>query len=154
MANYYFDSSALIKRYVTETGSAWVRRVLVPARRNRAYTVRITGAEIVAAFALRRRTGTIPLSAAQAAIRQFMLDFGSRFDVVEVTPSLVEAAMMLAEKHELRGYDSVQLAAALSVHLSRKDRPIRSLTFVSADGRLNEAAAAEGLTVVSPTNHQ
>ena len=27
MSIYYFDTSALLKRYVTETGSAWVRQI-------------------------------------------------------------------------------------------------------------------------------
>jgi uncharacterized protein len=154
MANYDFDSSALVKRYVTESGSVWVRRVLIPARRNRVYIVRISGAEIVSAFVLRSGTGTIALTRMHAAIRQFRLDFGSRFEVIEVTPPLVEAAMSLAEKHALRGYDSVQLAAALSLQPSRRSGPMRALTFVSADNKLNEAAAAEGLTVDSPTDYR
>ena len=31
MAVYFLDSSALVKRYITETGTLWVRRLCEPA---------------------------------------------------------------------------------------------------------------------------
>ena len=31
MSFFYFDASALVKRYLTETGSAWVNRVIDPS---------------------------------------------------------------------------------------------------------------------------
>ncbi|MGO9469479.1 MAG: hypothetical protein ACLQIB_44780 [Isosphaeraceae bacterium] len=48
----------------------------------------------------------------------------------------------------MRGYDAVQLAAALQVHSQ-----IPSLTLLSADADLNAAAVAEGLSVDDPNNH-
>jgi hypothetical protein len=48
----------------------------------------------------------------------------------------------------LRGYDAVQLAAALEVHSHAP-----SLTLLSADAGLNAAGAAEGLAVDDPNNH-
>ena len=58
------------------------------------------------------------------------------FAIADVTQPLVEKAGMYAEAFGLRGYDSVQLAAAhqLLEHLALP------LTFACFDRRLNQAA--------------
>ncbi len=61
--------------------------------------------------------------------------------------------MRLAEKHFLRGYDAVQLAAALELRAELQAAGATNLTFVSADDALNLAASVEGLTVENPNNH-
>lgn len=53
MPAYYFDSSALVKRYVAETGTAWVTGLMDPAAGNLLYVARLTGVEVVSAFARR-----------------------------------------------------------------------------------------------------
>jgi len=61
--------------------------------------------------------------------------------------------MNLAEKHGLKGYDSIQLSTALELHTDRSITGSPPLTFVSADDKLNAAAQAEGLLVENPNNH-
>jgi uncharacterized protein len=70
---------------------------------------------------------------------------------VGVTTDVLSEAMRLAERHYLRGYDAVQLAAALAVRRlqSPDDEP---LILLSADGELNAAARQQGLTVQDPTD--
>ena len=65
---------------------------------------------------------------------------------------LISSAMDQAERHVLRGYDSVQLAAAIQVH-SEFVAHGAICTLVSADAELNAAALAEGLTVENPNAH-
>jgi predicted nucleic acid-binding protein len=153
MADFYLDSSAAAKRYVQEIGSSWVRQIFLPNARNTIYTARITGAEIVAALVSRQRGGTLAPSYVRRAIARFKADFSTRFALVEVSAPLVDHAMTLAETHGLRGYDAVQLAAGLYVRPLRRSSRL-PLIFVSADARLNAAAAAEGLTVDDPNAHQ
>jgi uncharacterized protein len=153
MDTYYFDTSALVKWYVSEVGTDWVTSVLSPASDNEVYTVRVTGAEMIAAYSIRLRTGTLTSADAQAAITQFKSDFRSELQLVDVTDELVDSAMALAERHGLRGYDAIQLAAALALHARRRATGQAPITFVSADGRLNTAAAAEGPAVEDPTSH-
>ena len=43
----------------------------------------------------------------------FRRDLATAWQVIEVTPSLANRARLLAEKHGLRGYDAMQLAAGL-----------------------------------------
>ena len=61
--------------------------------------------------------------------------------------------MTLAEQHGLRGYDAVQLAAALGLHAVRHMGGLPPMTFVSADSDLNTAAQTEGLIVDDPIAH-
>lgn len=153
MAHHYFDSSALVKRYIAEAGTAWVQSMCVPSAGHIAYTVRISGAEIVAALFRRVRMGTLRSTDAQAAALQFKADFRAEYQIVEVTEVLIDRAMTLAEKHGLRGYDSVQLAAALELQAVRASFPLPPLIFISADGLLNNAAVAEGLNAENPDHY-
>lgn len=66
---------------------------------------------------------------------------------------MIVAAGKLAGKYALRGYDAVQLAAALETHAKRTARKLQPLTLLSAEGDLNAAAIAEGLTVDDPNDH-
>ncbi len=50
MAFYYVDSSALVKRYIRETGSAWVLSLFDPSLNNDVLIAAITGVEIIAAI--------------------------------------------------------------------------------------------------------
>ena len=52
---FYFDASALVKRYLTETGSAWVNRVTDPSAGNSILLAEITRVEVAAALAARHR---------------------------------------------------------------------------------------------------
>jgi len=66
VASYYLDTSALVKRYAREQGSAWVRMLLDPSARHALYTIRLTGPELVAALARKARTGE--MTTANAAL--------------------------------------------------------------------------------------
>jgi predicted nucleic acid-binding protein len=146
---YFFDSSAIVKRYVAELGSTWVIQLLDPTQRNRIYLARLTGVEVVAALTRRAQSPGAVAGDIASAIRQFRLEFATLFRLVAITPRLIARAMDLAQTHALRGYDAVQLAAALQANL-RRTIPI---TFVAADTALNAAAAAEGLPVEDPNAH-
>lgn len=61
--------------------------------------------------------------------------------------------MDLAARYTLRGYDAVQLAAALVLQQARQAAQLPALTFVSADLEQLHAAEAEGLTIENPDNY-
>jgi len=150
---YFFDSSAIVKRYLNEIGTAWVTSIFDPAASSEIYITRISGAEVVAAIIRRGITGSIAASKVTNAISQFRREFVSAFQIVEITPTLIARAMDVAETHALRGYDSVQLASALEMVALRSALGLTGLTFVSADSNLNAAAMAEGLNVDDPNAH-
>ena len=69
------------------------------------------------------------------------------------TSALFADAMLAARKHRLRAYDAVQLAVALDVHRLQQKASLGTVTLISADQALNDAALAEGLTVEDPNLH-
>jgi predicted nucleic acid-binding protein len=139
--NLYLDTSALIKRYVNETGSAevweWIRSADDKA------TVLITRAEMSAA--LYRLLGMKYLSQEDhaSALVVFRADW-MNFHRLPVTESLVARADALACEHNLRGYDAVHLAAALNWQ-DLIDLPV---TLVTYDKELANTAQALGMAAL------
>lgn len=150
MAVYFFDSSALVKRYAQETGTAWAQMI---AARNYVFLARITQVEVIAAIERRKRTGTLAASDAAAAIANFRAHLATEYAMVDISKPLLNQAADLTEIHGLRAYDAVQLAAALQVETERLALNMPRLILVSADLALNAAAAAEGLAIEDPNTH-
>lgn len=148
MSEFFLDTSTVLKRYIQETGTAWVQSLAAPAAGHSLIIARITLAETVAAITRRERGGTITPADAAIALADFQLDFARQYLIIEVSTSLVDQAAALARKHGLRGYDAVQLAAAPEAQAR-----LPSLTLLSADAALNAAARAEGLAVDDPNSH-
>lgn len=153
MAAYFLDTSALVKRYAAETGTPWMTGLIEPAAGNLIYVSRITGVETVAAIARKRKGHLLLSSDAATALATFRKELAGLFLIVEVTTMLLTDAMDLAEKHALRGYDAVQLAAALEANAERARTSLPPLVLVTADGDLLTAAVAEGLPTDNPNAH-
>ena len=153
MAAYFCDSSAIVKRYMTETGSVWLETMTAPTSGNRVYVARITFVEVISAITRREKGNHISTNDADNARLTFEQDYLNEFRKVEISEDLINEAAKLAKKYALRGYDAVQLAAALETEKERIALGLSSLTLLSADTDLNDAAIAEGLTVDNPNNH-
>jgi uncharacterized protein len=129
----FCDTSALLKLFIDEQGS---ESMIEACSSSEGIAVcRITWAESMAAFARRTRfKGAIEsgLAQAQSIFERAWPDFV----IADVTQPLVEKAGMYADAFALRGYDSVQLAAAHNLH-QQLDLP---MTFACFDRRLNQAA--------------
>ncbi len=149
----FFDSSALVKRYTSEAGSVWVESLLDPFAGNLTYIAQIASVEVVSAITRRQRGGSFSLTDAQAAIIHFRSFIKTSCRIVPIDEILISQAMDLAEKYALRGYDAVQLAAALEVHNERLAFGLSTPTLISSDLALNDAATAEGLTIDDPNLH-
>lgn len=154
---YFFDSSATVKNYVNETGTNWVKSILATIPQSEILMASTTEVEVVAAFARRRKGKTLTVADASIVIPQFKTDFSKDFSTVETTPRVISQAVHFADQYSLRGYDAVQLAAALEVYMKlinlKVDLSTSTFTFVSADNELNTAANAEGLTIENPNNY-
>jgi hypothetical protein len=59
VATYFFDSSAIVKRYINERGTAWVLQLVDPVAGNHIHVARITGVEVVSAIARHGRSGSL-----------------------------------------------------------------------------------------------
>lgn len=137
----FCDTSALIKLLIDEPDSAQIHQA--SERAGVIAACRMTWAEAMAAMARRQRED--PTSADEIDLaRQRLIKLWPSFTIVEVSQQLVEAAGRFADGFALRGYDSVQLAAAHELHLTFGE----SVTFACYDRRLNQAAQLLQLEVL------
>lgn len=153
MAGYLCDSSAVVKRYISETGTGWIIGLMRAAAKNEFAVAQITGVEVVSAITRRHRGNFLTTNQADKAIHRFLRDFNNRFGVIKIDDALIRNAIYLAQTHVLRGYDAVQLASAMALDAKLSKLGLPSFIFVSADNNLNSAAQIEGLTVDNPNNH-
>lgn len=136
----YFDASALVKRYVRESETPAVARLI---QESTPAISRLSEAEIASALARRRRAGDLSLKAYDAALAMLRADL-ARLHVMELAPLVVAGVHALFARHPLRAGDALQLAAALAL----RDGLGTELDFVCFDERLKEAARAEGMHVL------
>jgi predicted nucleic acid-binding protein len=153
MADFYADSSALVKLHIPEVGSSWFQARAHPVAGNVITTARISMAEVYSA--LNRRIHEATLDAADYA--RIVADFdalcATQYTLVELTALIVERARRLLERHPLRAYDAVHLASALTANDALATAGLPALTFLSADHRLLKAAQVEGLATDNPNAH-
>ena len=153
MPHYFFDSSAIVKLHINEIGTAWVKSLADLSIGNRIYVARIVGAEVVSAIMRRAQAGSLSATDAARAIADFRYDLSFRYLIIEIDAMLISSAMNLVEKHALRGYDAVQLAAMIQLYIQRFALDLSAPTLISADVALNDAAMIEGLNVDDPNKH-
>ena len=149
MATYFLDTSALVKRYVAETGSTWVCELTDPSNGNEIVVAKLCGPEAISAFV--RKSPPVPNLSDLLA--DFRFDFKKQYQRAALTNAVIATAMRLAETYRLRGYDAVQLATAVELHKSRVAARLPPAVFVSADNGLNAAARKESLAVDDPNAH-
>jgi predicted nucleic acid-binding protein len=159
MAHYYFDTSALVKYYLPETGSRWVSSLLDGRDFrgdwiHKAVTTLLSNIEGICALERAHRDRRIDTIALDSARRRLLLDLRSRYRVLGVNKAIVLRAADLAQDHPLRAYDALHVATALFLNEELVGKRIAACVFVSADETLLAAARAEGLTTENPNEHE
>jgi predicted nucleic acid-binding protein len=136
----YFDTSALIKRYVDEPGR---REVLQLLRSHECVTSAVLPVELRSALRRRASEGTLDEERVPEILKHFATD-RAFWTLVEVTSEVLAAAERLVATHPLRTLDAVHVASA-QVFATRL--AAIGLVFVSADKRQTDVAAAAGMTI-------
>jgi predicted nucleic acid-binding protein len=137
MALVYFDSSALVKLVVDETGSEIADELWNGS--DAAFSSGLAYPEVSAALAAAVRSRYLTPSSMEQAVVLWE-EMWAQLRPVELSGQLARSAGELAGKHNLRGADAVHLASALV--LSSDD-----VVFAAWDKRLREGAIAAGLAV-------
>jgi predicted nucleic acid-binding protein len=149
LAHYFFDTSAIVKYYHAEPGTAEVSRIFAePGRRIAISSIGFI--EIQSAIAIKVRSGTLDQKNAGVQRARLTLDVAAgEIEVYRLSDQHLEAAELLIGRHSfkrrLRTLDALQLAVALD--LSRQNLLDH---FVVADQALAEVAGLEGLVVINP----
>ena len=142
MKYYFFDTSALVKRYIIETGSNWVNRVIADVDTNHTIS-RLTESEVSAAL-----TRRLESRIAQQLLQNFDQDLAQFYTRLAITDQSIDEAVSLTRRYRLLGCDAIQLATVLQVAAAEP-----STIFVCADTELLSAASALGLVVENPEVH-
>ncbi|MEM7535194.1 MAG: type II toxin-antitoxin system VapC family toxin [Chloroflexota bacterium] len=148
----YVDSSALVKLYITETGSAWMK-VYNDTEENVLAIADIGRTEVAATFAGKKRGKHISADGYTAIMDDFRKNARDEYRILSVTSARVDEAINLTMRYKLRGYDAIHLACALHLHQSLDAIGLGPLTFIAADNDLLVAAEAEGLQTENPNHY-
>lgn len=139
----YFDTSALVKRYVKEKGTARVDALL--ADTDSFATSRLTYPEMLSAFQRRWREGAYSEDWLGRIIKNFETEWDS-FIIIDFQEEFYKSTKHLIERYSLKGADSVHLSSALWL----KHATGENLTFAACDKTLLHAAKAERLKTTDP----
>jgi predicted nucleic acid-binding protein len=129
----FFDSSAFVKRYVSETGTE-----AVLAWCDRASEIGLSGIalpEIVAAFCRLRREGRID-DTQYRQLKSLLLADIEDAAMCDLSPEVLARSIDSLEANVLRGMDAIHLGSAIALKVD---------VFISADQRQLEAAIRAGL---------
>jgi predicted nucleic acid-binding protein len=140
VAYAYFDTSALVKRYVDEPGSLEIRRLL---RARRVMSSALLRVEVLSALRRRRDEAVLSARAFARLLRRVEADDAS-WQLVPVSDEIVAAARSRVLQQSLRTLDAIHLASAEALH-----REGLRIPFVTADVGQVDAGRAIGLDVVA-----
>lgn len=161
MSAYFFDSSAIVKRYYREAGTTWIQAICEPRNHPPLYLSQLAHVEVIAALRRVGRAQQLHPSFVDAMTRGFerhiALSDSARatplYRLIPISSSILALAAELCDQHwqaqpsPLRSLDAIQLACALAAAADSADE----LLFVTADARLAAIAPLEGFRVINPT---
>ncbi len=139
---YFFDTSALVKRFHDESGSAVVHALFA----EQDSTIIISDLTIIELTSALRRTlqrGEITRDAFDNALAQFGKVLQDELIVAGFRSGFVQAARDLVIQYGIRTLDALQLTSAMQFQNL-------SPVFVCADAQLLRAATAVGFATLNP----
>lgn len=114
----------------------------------------ITLPETIATFANKARAPQgISQKELARVIARFLQDCAQRYHLTSVSRELIDSAVILAQRRELRGCDAIQLATALRLNAALLAAELPPLVFIAADLGLLRAAREERLITENPHDH-
>jgi len=137
----YFDTSALVKRYIREPGSLQVRDI---ARRHDFLASAIIDAELLSAFCRRKRAGELSERHFTALLGRVLAD-RSQWELVEVNLKVLDQAGQLIQgTTPIKTLDAIHVASLMTFQVATG----LQIPLVTADARQRVAAEQVGLRVI------
>jgi predicted nucleic acid-binding protein len=118
VTTYYLDTSALVKRYVDEVGSNWLRAMLTADPAPAVIVVHLTIVEMTSALMRRMREGLLDLEEYTQLQNAFRADCLHEYEMVTAVAEIIDVANRLLELYPLRAYLS-----ALTTSLTKRPWP-------------------------------
>lgn len=152
MYYFYFDASALVKRYTEEIGSDKIDVLFTNVPLERLLCLTVGAIEVFWICVRKRNDGRITSRQFERAVthlRRELINRQSDFKTLSVPDSLVWDSMDLIEIHSLNSVDALVLRSALNTATELHNTG-DTLILVASDQRLLRAARTEGLQVFNP----
>ena len=151
MHYFYWDASALAKRYAPEVGTALVNALFSKAPRDRMMCLSVGTGEVISVLVRKKNAGLITEAACSQAMADFRAEVISAvdFQLVAVEDTLVFASHPLIEKYSLNATDALVLCSASDV-ASIKRQEGHEVVLLASDRRLLNAARIEGIQILDP----
>jgi hypothetical protein len=144
MPYYYFDSTALVKRYSMERGTRIVNKLMVK-RGKVAIIPTWTVTEMFSSFSNRAQQGEITRDDCYSVIHKFEKEsMQGLFTFIAPTMDTY-----LATKELVMEYPFLRAQQVMHLALGLELKPLR-LTVVSADSQLLAASKSAGLHIINP----
>ena len=143
------DTSAIIKRYVSEVGTAWITALAQPVAGNITIIARLTTVEGCSVLARLQRLKQLSATDGNRLRNDFLVHADKEYLTVAIDDSVLKRACDLVAKYPLRTLDAIQRACALEATTVLGE----ALTFLSADTELLNAATSEGFATDNPLAH-
>jgi len=141
MSFAYFDTSALVKRYVRERGSTQVISLL---RHHEVLTSAITPVEIRSALCRRKRSGDLSETEFDLLLDRIQLERAT-WELVECGTAILKRAEEIIEEPALmRALDAIHVASVLGFQTAASTQ----VPLITGDFRQRDAARHFGLEVV------
>lgn len=153
MATYFFDTSAIIKRYFPEQGHTWIGTLYDPERSNQLHIAQAALVEVVATMCRKAREQNISQAERDELIDVFRQDIQDVYIIRLVNTAIYTSAGNLCRSQTLRAYDAVQLACALNLRDETIANKVAAPIFVCADNGLINIATSEGFIVENPNSY-
>lgn len=152
MYHFYFDASALVKRYTRESGSEKMLFLFRNVPLGRLLCLTIGAIEVFWICIRKKNDGRITIGEFTQAIGHLeheIINNQSNFRKISVPDSLVWNSIDLIETYSLNSVDALVLRSALDPATELRSTGDR-LVLVASDQRLLRAAYAEGLQIFNP----
>ncbi len=146
---WYCDPSALVKRYLKESGSDWFRS---QCGRQQLLTSILIIAEMASAFGRRQRQGALLKFEVYHSRHLFRKHLETnQYSFLPATEEIIKHAARLISRQPLAAYDALHLATAIE-YLKVTGADPKQFYFITADVQLQRAAEAEGLQTENPND--
>ena len=155
MYYFYYDASALVKRYAQELGSDKVNFLFANVPHDRLMCLTLGAIEVIWVLVRKRNDGRLTNDDFRQAginLDYEVIDNQSGFSTLPVPNLLIWRSMGLIESHSLNSVDAIVLRSALDVAAACRNAG-DELILVASDQRLLRAASSEELLVFNPEIH-
>ena len=151
MNYFWLDANAIVKQYVTETGTPLINYLFTRVSLNRIFCLFDSMGEVRFAIVRKRNERIITRAAFNQVIQRFEGGFIQRADVEQVNPiqNQKTAARQLIETYSINSTDAYILQCALD-EADKLRTAGDNLILVSSDKRLLAATTKEGLFTFNP----